>query len=252
VEAGGGKPQITEGPDPIPHAASESDSDCDDSGAENTGHDDGSPDLFVDPTTGETIAVWAFDAVTDHDIVVGEWDGDDCRPSLEFLTSSLVDEIDPRVFVDRDGTAYVVWWESGLPERVLLSYRLAGSRYWEFPVEIANGGRRPAVMVHGGRLHVAYERDAPNGQEIVLAFPGDSGHDLEVVATTTRSEALEVVMHSEVGRLWVEWKHSDSELAYSLRLGSGWTTPTIVPRTDLSSVREQSAPLQVHRESLSP
>jgi hypothetical protein len=252
VEAGGGKPKITEGPDPIPHAPTGSDSDCGVPGADDTGRDDGRPDLVVDPTTGGPIVVWAYDAVIDHDIAVGEWTGDDCRLSLGFLTSSLVDELDPRVFVDRDGTAYVVWWEAGLPERVLLSYRLAGSRYWEFPSEIATGGRRPAVVVHNGQLLVAYERDAADGQEIVLAVPGESGYDLEVVATTTRSAGLDVVMHSAAGRLWVEWKHSDTELAYSQRVSARWTTPTIVPRTNRSLARLGPAPSPVHRKSLSP
>jgi hypothetical protein len=119
---------------------------------------DGRPDLASKPgTLGWPLAIWAWNTGADHDIAYAEWNGGAWGP-IEFLTAGIEDELDPRLFVESDGTLHAAWWLDGPVDRVFLVTKPAGS-IWGLPVEVVTGGRRPSVAVDGGTLRVAFERD---------------------------------------------------------------------------------------------
>jgi len=248
---------ITEGPDPIPHAqwdpvlGQPSDETLNPGGMARR---DGRPDISVDPATGWPRAVWAYNVGTDHDIALNEWLGQAWRYEPEFLTSSTIDEVDPRIFIGDDASLYVVWWEDDANKRVLLTTRLVGASEWTDPIVVAEPGRRPTVAVHADTLIVAYERDSGSGgQEVVFAIEdGVGGFKSTVIAETDRTEPLDIVLHSVGRRLWMEWKHADFLFAYSERINGAWVAPTTRPWTDRSWLGQEMMRKLIRTDLLAP
>ena len=228
---------ITEGPDPIPHAPwnpSPGGSGVLSSLSEI--RDDIRPDIFFDSSTGTLVVAWAYRTGADHDIALSIWNG--TTWDTEFLTSSTANELDPRVFVDDDGTFFVTWWEPEL-ERVLLTSRAADAQLWLQPVEVAVDARRPSVASYiDGDLMVAFERTAAGGsQEVVLArSSAPSGtYSFQVVATSESADPLDVEVHVSGIHAWIDWKHSGDEFGFVELINGTWSRPTFIPWLDGSS-----------------
>jgi hypothetical protein len=106
---------------------------------------------------------------------------------------------------------------------------------WDNP-ELITGqsGMRPSVVTWGGTILVASEVDVgEGGREIVLSTrlePGD--FNSESVNFSSEDQPLDVVLHTAQGRLWMDWRHSGTEFAYSEYVGNAWTAPATVPWTD--------------------
>jgi len=238
---------ITEGPDPIPQVIWEPLRDVDPSlflNREGAARGDGRPDAAFHPSSFWPHVVWAFHAGTDHDIGYSAWNGSGWG-DVEFLTSTVSDDLDPRIFIGPGGMVYVVWWEAGT-EQVWMSARSTGFSNWEDPEPVTglvDAGRRPSVVVSGGVVRTAYERDAsPAGQEIVVATRVGVGvYDLEVIALSQSTLALNVILHDEQGILWIDWRHSDTEFAYSAYDGGTWSGLNTLPWTDDSWARADEA-----------
>lgn len=218
---------------------------------------DGRPDVAWDPTTDWPVVVWAYNAGTDHDIAFSQWNGSNWTP-VEFLTSSTVDETDPRVFVDSGGSMWVTWWRAGAIDRVYVSTRAAGSSTWgpAAPVTaVDESGRRPSVAMWNGQLYVAYERassTAGMAQEVVVAHPEqDAGMVTDVVGQTDRTAPLDAVLHVENGLLWVDWKQGAADMGFAQAGNGGWTAPAVAARPDPSWVGEEGARRQIRRSVLS-
>lgn len=189
---------------------------------------DGRPDI-VWKQDSSPVAVWAYNVGGDFDIAFSEWDGAQWTATA-FLTSSTDDERDPRLFVEPDGTTHVVWWTAGSSDEVYLATRQAGEPNWDMPVLVTAGsesGRRPSVATFDGELVVVYERDSLSpemAQDIVVATRQLGGaFAFATIGTTARTEPLDVLVHSEPGHLWADWKHEAGEFGYAERQsGGGW------------------------------
>jgi hypothetical protein len=188
---------------------------------------DGRPDIAYRSSTWP-VAVWAYNTGADFDISFSEWTGT-AWSAFEFLTSSLVDELDPRLFVEADGTIHVVWWEDGATDSVRLLSRDPLGAWDAAPVLVTSDGRRPSVAVWGGVLRVAYERGSEEpdmNQDIVVARQeSDESFTPEIVARTERTDRLDAILHVENGRLWVDWKHADDSISYAEANDGFWTEP---------------------------
>jgi hypothetical protein len=194
--------------------------------------DDGPPAFAFAQATGWPLAVWAFSAGTDHDVALARWTGTRWAPA-RFLTVGSADELDPRVAIDPAGATNVVWWADGV---VLHAVSPASTPdFFGEARQVSRAGetaRRPSVAIHGGVPLVSYERDGGAGQQIVVASPAAGGtHVYDVVATTARTERLDAVLHSSNGRLWIDWRQSETALAWSERVNGAWTAPATVPVT---------------------
>ena len=107
-------------------------------------------------------------------------------------------------------------------------------------------GRRPSIVVWGDSVVVAYERDCPIGQEIVVARrDGDGPFVSQVVAVTTRTARLDPIVHLRKGTMWIDWKESDNLIAFS-RYGHGrWKNPRRMVWDDPSWLGELTARHQI-------
>jgi len=189
----------------------------------------------------------------DYDIAFSAWTGDSWS-GTEYVTCSPQDELDPRIYIDSFQKTYIVWWTAGSPDKVFLTYRTGGALDWKNYVQVVSDARRPSVVTHNDRIMIAFERGlGGGGQEVMVARVEDNGSTVvESVASTPRSDRLDVVIHSSGGRFWVDWKHSDSEFAYSILEDSGWSDPVTLSWTDKSWVGESVIRQAIKTEVLSP
>ena len=161
---------IIEGPDPIP-------SRCLDDFVDASEDSDA-----AQSPEGDQVVAWADPVGEDHDIALREWTGEGWE-ATRYLTSELVDEREPNVFLDRDGTLYVAWTRYGDTPQVVFARRDPVSRTWSVDVVVAGNARRPAIVARDGRAVVAFERLVESRKrELVVAVRRiDGGFDMHVV-----------------------------------------------------------------------
>jgi hypothetical protein len=252
---------IIEDPDPVGVTIWELvdlDSDCLVLNPDGAVRGDGRPDIAVSFDLNRLLASWAWNAGTDYDIVVTEWrDGALSEPV--FLTSEAHDEIDPRVFIEADGSAHVTWWTPAPDERVFVASRPAESSTWGLPEQVTPtgvSGRRPSVVVRGGVMRVAYESGASGpgmSQSVVVARrDGGGGFTTEWSVETARSEQLDPQLHLEDGRLWLDWKHESGEFGRAEASETGWSLEATEPWNDPSWVGVESVRRAIRDRVLGP
>jgi len=230
---------IIENPDPIPqvhYIPLFADPDSPDTRA--TGHrDDGRPVFEFDRVNEDPFLAWAYDAGGDHDIAFNTWNKNKWHRRIEFVTSSTVDEVDPRLYVNQYNDLYVTWWENDPGSRIMVAKRTGNG--FDAPIHVGTG-RRPSVAVWDGELVFAYERDRADGagQEVIFArtVMGTIGEFIPpvTVAASTRTERLDPIIHVRSGMMWIDWKGADNVMAVSMyqngewktRMGKAWTDPS--------------------------
>jgi hypothetical protein len=247
---------IIEDPDPIPTITYEQMRDGSHRPLMDAGggqRNDGRPDEAFDPETGWPVVAWASSSGSDYDIAFAGWTGENWS-EIDLLASTPRDELDPRAYIDSFRKTYIIWWTAGSPNKVFLTSRAGGAIDWKDQVEVASNARRPSVVTHDDRIVVAFERDlAGGGQEVIVAFLAeDGGIATERLATTTRSDRLDAVVHSSGEILWVDWKNSETEFAYSIRGEAGWSDPAVLTWTDRSRTGEEIMRRLIKVEVLSP
>ena len=218
---------------------------------------DGPPDIVGNGGSGLPAVVWAWHTGSDHDIACSEWTGTQWSPAT-FLTSGLEDELDPRAFVETDGTLHVTWWSRGDPDRVFVSSR-PPNLSWSVPFEVTSpggSGSRPSVAVHQQVMRIAYERSgsAPGViQEIVVATRHEDGtFTHEVVAQTARTARLDPILHVERGMLWLDWKQDDTHFGCSRWSTSGWQAPGTEPWSSGTWVGVEDLRRTIRKSMLAP
>lgn len=194
---------------------------------------DGRPDLAFETTlgggstAGRPIVTWAWNLGSDHDLAIAEWTGT-AWSSPEFLTSTSSDDLDPRLFVEPDGTRHVVWWTAGAIERVNLMTRPAGATGWTPAIEVASGARRPTVAVVEGVIRVAFERAStvPGAAQDVVVVRREAGGAFveEFVGSTMRTGRLDPLLHVRDGHCWLDWKHADESFGFVVHDAGAWTS----------------------------
>lgn len=247
---------IIEGPDPIPQIIWEPVRDVDPElflNPEGAPRGDGRPAVAMDPVTGWPHVVWAWNNGTDHDIAYSQWTGSGWD-NTQLLTSSLSNEIDPRIYVD-EGTSYVVWWDDASSKVWLVSRPRDG--YWGIPEPVSQSfqtGKRPSVVSWGGSILVAAEDDdGQGGKEILVSIrQALGGYTTAVVGSVPQAGDLDVVLHSEQGKLWMDWRHSGVEFAYSVFDDGAWGTAVTVPWTDDSWIRREEVRLLIRDQVIAP
>jgi hypothetical protein len=245
---------IIEGPDPIPQILWQQVREDADPvlilNSDGAGRGDGRPDVAMDPATGFPHVVWAYNNGADSDIAYSSWSGSEWSEP-QFLTTGSTDERDPRIFIDEE-MILVVWWEPETDSILLLSRPHSAS--WEDPETInSHPGMRPSVIRWGGTVLVASERDnGPADKEIYLSERLSQGDfDTQLINSTMADASLDVVLQSEQGRLWMDWRQSPTEFAYSEFTGSVWTQPETFPWDETSWLMLEQARLTARRLVLS-
>lgn len=201
---------------------------------------DGRPDVAIDPVTGWPLVTWAYWAGADYDIAFSEWEGEDWT-EIDFITSDIENQLDPRSHIDDAGRVRTVWWEPVQSGKLYLAVREPGEVLWGLPQLLPHSGRRPSVVLDGDSVLVAFEEDGPHATQrvSVLTLLGSGGNQDVTLATTDRVDPLDVMIHEAAGVFWADWKQSDDAFAYSVRTAGGWTAPVTVPWTDHTWVGEE-------------
>ena len=218
---------------------------------------DGSPDVVYHQSTNRPFVVWVYDNGPDHDIAFSHWTDNGWTP-VEFLTFEAQDELDPRLFVGSNGETYVVWRVDGPDPRVMLTSRTTNLTEWEIPVRVSPPGEivgRPTVTVRQGVVRVAYERQPGNeptvSRELVVRrFDTDRGFIEEHVVSVPRADRLDPMLHVESGRLWMDWKHSDTRFGSTELVNTSWTAPALYGWSDPSWVGAESMRKFIRRNLL--
>ena len=97
-------------------------------------------------------------------------------------------------------------------------------------------GMRPSVVSWEGTVLVAAEvDDGQGGKQIILATrQGQGVYVTETVGSVDDDHALDVVLHAEQAKLWLDWRQSDQEFGYTQFLSGAWAGTETLPWTDES------------------
>jgi hypothetical protein len=238
---------VIEGPDPIPQIIWEPIRDIDPAlilNPSGAARGDGRPDVAFDPATGRPHVVWAYNSGTDFDIAHSYWNGNGWT-APEFLTADAESQLDPRIFID-ESAIYVTWWEPGAGSVWLITQPRGNA--WQLAEQVeGQHGMRPSVVTWGGTVIVASESDdGQGGHEIQLSTRGEQGiFNTQLVSVSSQDQALDVMLHTESDRLWMDWRHSGTQFAYSEFEGSTWNPATTVPWIDTSWLRLEQVHLAI-------
>jgi hypothetical protein len=219
---------------------------------------DGPPEIAFYPQLGWPFVVWAWNNGTDHDIAYAQWTGTGWS-EIRFLTASREDEVDPRAYIDADGTIHVVWWVDGEKPHVRLVRGRLGQA-WSPSLQVTPDNefaRRPTVVSVGAAAWVAYERtrpdaDAADSRTIVVGrFGGTEGafqpvHAIPVPGNLPADPAL----HLEHSRLWLDWRQAPEAYGWVQLTADGISEASFVPWDDPSWVGVERVRLLIRHRVL--
>lgn len=207
-------------------------------------NEDGPPSILWHPDTKTAIVAWAQKNPDGYDVVVSQHQSTGWTTPQK-IAASIPYELDPYLFLDRDGRVHVVYWvEDEGTMWVEHCHAPADLSQWSDPQRVSAQGERasrPAGVYHGDLLFVAYEVEtfaALGGKDVVLAQWVDGAFHYEVLATPPSNGPLWARPHSEAGRLWVDWIDTTfgspptGELAWLRQTQTGrWETTQYEPFT---------------------
>jgi len=200
----------------------------------------GRPDFGRNAQSGQPFMVWAERNAGEHDIAFTNWANSQWEP-VEYLTSSLADEHDPRAFAATDGSIYVGWWTDGVAPQVHFSRRDPKTDRWTDGRKVAGNASRPTIAIVDGRVWMAFERDSELGlRQVVVANELPDGEFAErIVAASNHKQSLDVELHLDAGRLWLDWKQSGQEFGFAEWIDGQWSGVTTEPWVNHSWAGEQ-------------
>lgn len=202
----------------------------------------GRPDFGSNAKSGQPFMVWADRNGREHDIAFTTWT-ESGWDRVEYVTSSLADERDPRAFAADDGSVYVVWWTDGVTPGIHFSRRDPAFEGWTTGRQIAGDASHPTIAIVDDRVWVAFERESKAGlRHVIVASESPGGKFVQrIVATSDLKQTLGVEVHLESGRLWLEWKQSGQEFAFVEWVDGSWSEVTTVPWENRSWAGERQA-----------
>ena len=241
---------ITEGPDPIPHVLWGPIDGFFPGLDLGPGRSDGRPDITKDPQ-GNPVITWAYRQGIAQNVALLRWGGSAWLP-VEFVTSGITVRLEPRIYATSSQYFHVVWWVAGATDRVYHTQGRSGS--FAYARIVAENARRPSVLQAGLNVYVVYERAAGSGtQEIVVAIRSLAGsYVANPIFLVDRAGPLDIVIHEDTGRIWMDWKTSDAEMAFSTLVNGMWLAPVTVPWDDSSWAGSEATRARIREIVLGP
>lgn len=190
-------------------------------------------DWFIasNPVSGNPEAVWSTVPLdeSDTEIFYSYLDGSGWAPSIRLTTNAYGDSEAVLAF-DADGGRKVVWGTGESTDRILLRTLPSSGGSWSDVTVLSDEGedsRNPCIAVDSSGTYVGYEVAPSSGGRTVKAtkIDGDGGVERSTIRTTPSTSALQTVLHSEGGHLWIDWVDSVSQLGWSERSGGSWGSP---------------------------
>jgi hypothetical protein len=141
--------------------------------------------------------------------------------------------LDPTLAADAvTGEVHLFYWIDDGSPRVMHRSAPPDLSGWSEPTVVSHPleiAARPTAVMHGGRVLVTYESH-PAGlgttpRQIVVAEYIDGGWVSQVVAGSAFDGINAPQLHSQPGRVWVDWFDGDATMRWSSRRdGESWTS----------------------------
>jgi hypothetical protein len=147
------------------------------------------------------------------------------------LTSSTLDDQDPRLAVSTAGDVWVVWWRDASTDQVLVRKRTYSGPTWasEWTIsDTSETSRHPRIAYDGSQVRIAYL--VLSGGSTAVAVTGGDGPEpwpsRTIVGTTTYAGDLDPTISAESSRLWITWVESGTGVAWCQYDGEtdSWST----------------------------
>ena len=173
---------------------------------------DGRPDVWLHPGTRVPLVVWSRNSPTGFDIVLSRFE-DGAWTDPDVLVDVVENARDPRLAIDAaTGDVHLVYWIEAVEPRAEHRVAPADLSTWSAPQAVSGPGEasfRPQAVVHDGVLRVIYEVHVPGAggtpRQVVLARLDPGGFVQEIVAQTTHDGDICPEVHSQAGRIWLDW-----------------------------------------------
>ncbi|UCF66152.1 MAG: hypothetical protein JSV80_10125 [Acidobacteriota bacterium] len=226
---------------------------------------DGQPAFALHPVSALADVIWAWFDGNDYEIVISRWTGTEWTAWRQ-LTDNEIDDLDPRVTFDRQGSRRIVWWRPALidSDAIWYSEQLdVASDLWSEPERITpypDTGQRPDIAVHQNADEIvawaAYEVLQPasaSPRRVLVAERTASGWLSQRIGPSPTADLgpvngdLAVRLHSRNGKLWVEWIDGQAAMAYSVYepAAASWSDPSTI---DYSDERQLAGNEEIARE----
>ena len=176
------------------------------------------PDMEVNPVTGYVEAVdVAADAgnLVRHTVDMGQGGNGTAQ------TVSSSEGKNPRIAIKTNGESWVVWWQDGSTDEVFYTFRATPGGTWTPASRVSSPGQDsqyPEIVHNGSSTWIAYQILAGTTKSIAVTGITDGPEPFPtatVLATTTFSGDVDVLVHSESGHVWVTWVHSATLVGWS-------------------------------------
>lgn len=135
------------------------------------------------------------------------------------LTTHPLDDVDPRLALDSNGGAWVVWWRDGSLDEVLIKRRLPRGTSWSAEIRVSEDteqSRDPAIAHDGARAWVVYV--IKNSESYAVAVRSGDGSvpwpTRTILHTSYTGTDLDPQVHNTKGNLWVTWAESPTLLGW--------------------------------------
>ena len=193
---------------------------------------DGYPSVAKSPVTREPLVAWARNSAEGYDVVLSRFTGG-AWTTPEVLAGDSIDEMDPVLVINpSSGDVHLFYWEDGSTRRVMHRVAPADLSTWSPPVQVSAAGEdacRPSGVFHDGVLQVVYEvhdygyQQTP--RQVVLARLEGAAFVPEIVAVTTHAGNVRPEVHSQAGRIWIDWIDASDEMAWTRKDSQGQWEP---------------------------
>lgn len=193
---------------------------------------DGRPAMLLHPITSEAIVSWSRAGTGGFDVVVSRFESG-AWTVPEVVAGSPDDELHPALAVDpSDGSVHIAYWVNDASPRIMHVQAPADLSSWSSPTQVSQLGEvaaRPDAIFYMGDLRVVYETHnsgiGGTPRQIVLATKDGGDFTSEVVAASGHGEENLPLVHTSMGRLWVDWIDDFGQMTWTRRESSGSWTP---------------------------
>jgi len=203
---------------------------------------DGWPSFDINPGTHEAECTWSYNDGSTYRIAFSET-ADGLWVPITFLTTPSTSEQDPQIAHNSAGGTRIVYWAGDTDPTVYMIERQTDASPWSAPRQVSHGNRPsryPTAAVAYGKVHVGYEATAQQGKDIIISGRDDLNENApfvaEVIAHTSYTGELDVILETLGGKAWVIWVHSGGQIGYSVFGGTMWATPQFRTYSDPSEI----------------
>jgi hypothetical protein len=189
------------------------------------------PDVRINPATGLIETVDATWSGTGYDVRHTVSNGKGQIYSSTLLSSSKLNDLDPRIAVLSSGGAYVAWWRDTTPNVTVFRARTGATGSWGSERTVgftSESNSHPRLANDGIHVWVAYQIQSSKERSVGAQIIDDDPEPVRtIIATTSYTGDLDIQLPAEAGHLWVTWIDTAQRVGYSEYLHDKgfWTIP---------------------------